>query len=295
MTHDIYNPWHGCTKVSEGCANCYMYFLDRQWDRDGSVTTKAKTGFKYPLQKYRDGRYKIEPGEHIRVCMTSDFFLEEADPWRPEVWDMLRFRSDVVWMLLTKRPQRITRCLPPDWGGGWENVQLGVTAENQARADERIPLLLDVPAMHRHVCVAPFIGPVDISKYLATGRIEYVQAGGENYDGARVCRYDWVRSLRDQCVATDVDFVFYETGTRFEKDGVTYFMPKKRLQSQQAFYSGLTYLSPTRPAYRIYLPGTRTPVPRDVIHERRFLKPHCTTCAASINCNGCSLCGNCCC
>lgn len=72
-------------------------------------------------------------------------------------------------------------------------------------------------------------------------------------------------------------------------------LAKKRLQSQQAFYSGLTYLSPTRPAYRICLPGTRTPVPRNVIHERRFLNSPCATCAAGVNCDGCFLCGNCCC
>ena len=112
--HDIWNPWHGCRKVSEGCANCYMYFLDRKWDKDGSVITRSKSNFDYPVKKDRAGRYKIEPGERIRVCMTSDFFLEEADPWRKEAWDMIRFRSDVIWTLLTKRAHRIQRCLPDD-------------------------------------------------------------------------------------------------------------------------------------------------------------------------------------
>ena len=295
MTHDIYNPWHGCTKISEGCQNCYMYFMDRQWDRDGSVISKTKTNFKYPVQKFRDGRYKIQSGERIRVGMTSDFFLKEADPWRPEVWKMLRFRSDVVWMLLTKRADRILECLPPDWGDGYENIQLGVTSENQRRADERIPILLDVPAKHRHVNVAPFIGPVDLSPYLTTGKIEYVQAGGENYDGSRICRYEWVRSLRDQCAATDVDFTFYETGTRFQKNGVEYFMPKKRVQAEQAFLSGLRYYSAKRPIYHLYLPGTRDPVPPERLHVRHLDNPHCPTCASQFICNGCCHCGNCCC
>ncbi len=94
--HDIWNPWHGCVKCSEGCQNCYMYFLDRMRDQNGAEIYKTKSGFSYPLQKDRTGHYKIQSGEQIRVCMTSDFFLEEADPWRVEAWDIMRQRSDVV-------------------------------------------------------------------------------------------------------------------------------------------------------------------------------------------------------
>ena len=82
-----------------------MYFLDRMRDQNGAEIYKTKNGFSYPLQKDRTGHYKIQSGEQIRVCMTSDFFLEEADPWRAEAWDIMRQRSDVVFFLLTKRPQ----------------------------------------------------------------------------------------------------------------------------------------------------------------------------------------------
>lgn len=142
--HDIWNPWHGCIKCSEGCQNCYMYFLDRMRDQNGAEIYKTKSGFSYPLQKDRAGHYKIQSGEQIRVCMTSDFFLEEADPWRAEAWDIMRQRSDVVFFLLTKRPQRVRECLPPDWGSGWDNIFFNVTCENQRRADERIPILFDL-------------------------------------------------------------------------------------------------------------------------------------------------------
>ena len=76
--HDIWNPWHGCKKCSEGCENCYMYFLDRMRDRDGSQVSRTQN-FDYPLQRTRGKGFKIKSGELIRVCMTSDFFLEEAD------------------------------------------------------------------------------------------------------------------------------------------------------------------------------------------------------------------------
>ena len=83
--HDIWNPWHGCRKCSEGCENCYMYFLDRMRDQDGSRIYRTKGGFRYPLQKDRQGHYKVKSGEMIRVCMTSDFFLEEAGEKRREI------------------------------------------------------------------------------------------------------------------------------------------------------------------------------------------------------------------
>ena len=98
--HDIWNPWHGCIKCSEGCDHCYMYFLDRMRELDGSHIYKTKSGFRKPVQKDRQGRYKIQSGETVRVCMTSDFFLEEADPWREEAWNLIRQRRDVIFFFL---------------------------------------------------------------------------------------------------------------------------------------------------------------------------------------------------
>ena len=132
--------------------------------------------------------------------MTSDFFLEEADPWREDAWDIMSQRPDVKFFLLTKRPQRMAACLPHDWGSGWENVMLNVTCENQRRADQRLPILLNTPAKHKGVMCAPFIGPVSLEPYLATGQIEQVICGGENYGGSRPCHFEWVQRLREECV-----------------------------------------------------------------------------------------------
>ncbi|WP_417083953.1 DUF5131 family protein [Evtepia gabavorous] len=138
--HDIWNPWHGYHKCSEGCQYCYMYTMDQKNGRSGAEIYRTKTGFYYPLQKDRRGQYKIRSGEMLRVCMTSDFFLTEADPWRDEAWDMIRMRPDVIFFLLTKRPQRVSACLPEDWGNGWENVFFHVACENQIRAN--VPIVL---------------------------------------------------------------------------------------------------------------------------------------------------------
>ena len=96
---------------------------------------------------------------------------------------MMRTRSDVIFLLLTKRPERVEQYLPADWGDGWDNLFLNVTCENQHRADERIPLLLKLPFRHKGLYCAPLLGPVSIGQYLDSGKIEQVACGGENYSG----------------------------------------------------------------------------------------------------------------
>lgn len=288
--HDIWNPWHGCVKASEGCKHCYMYYLDRKRGQDGAHIYKTKSRFRYPLQKDRTGNYKIQSGEHIRVCMTSDFFLEEADPWRPEAWAMMRRRSDVVFTLLTKRPQRVERCLPPDWGDGWDNISFNVTCENQRRADERIPILHALPFKHKGIMCAPFIGPVRIDKYLAQGQIEQVICGGENYDGARPCHFEWVQALRADCVRYNTRFCFIETGSVFVKDGRTYHLPNKRLQSEMAYKSGMNFQG--RPIHFRLTDIYGRPIPESSRYTPHY-GPQCTQCASKLICNGCTNCGEC--
>lgn len=92
----MWNPWHGCRKYSEGCKNCYMFFLDKKRGRDGGEIYRVKTNFNLPISKNRQGKYKILSGFTLRVCMTSDFFLEEADEWRNDAWNIIRQRPDVI-------------------------------------------------------------------------------------------------------------------------------------------------------------------------------------------------------
>ena len=109
-----------------------------------------------------------------------------------------------VYQVLTKRPERIRQCLPPDWGDGWPHVWLGVTVENQKAADKRLPILLDAPAALRWVCAEPLLGPLEISRYLS--KINWLIAGSESGPQARPLDDDWVRGLRDQCLAARVPF-----------------------------------------------------------------------------------------
>ncbi|MBQ4466252.1 MAG: DUF5131 family protein [Oscillospiraceae bacterium] len=288
--HDIWNPWHGCIKKSEGCDNCYMYFLDRMRDMDGAKIFRTKTGFNYPIQKDRKGNYKIQSGEMIRVCMTSDFFLAEADAWRDEAWELMRIRSDVIFFLLTKRPERVAEHLPKDWGDGWDNIFFNVTAENQRRADERIPILLELPFKHKGVMCAPFIGQVSLRSYLETGQIEQVLCDGENYDGARPCHFEWVKLLRQECVDNNVTFVFCGTGRRFVKDGKLYKIEGNGLQSQQAYKSGMSFQG--KPMHFDLYDSLGYPIAEEDRYKPVF-RERCKTCGMRPACNGCSQCGRC--
>lgn len=288
--HDIWSPWHGCTKISEGCAHCYMYFLDKiHGNKEGNIIYKTNN-MRYPLSRNRDGSYKIKSGEQIRVCMSSDFFLEEADSWREEAWDIIRKRKDVIFFILTKRANRIKENLPKDWKDGWENVFLNVTCENQKRADERIPILLSVPAKHKGIMCAPFIGPVTIEKYLKENQLEQVIVGGENYDGARPCNFDWVKSLQKECVAHNVKFCFIETGTKFIKDGKVFILKNKELQARMAFKSKMNFEG-KKIKWKLY-DEFLNPINKDEIYIPFFLEK-CKTCGSKPICNGCSKCGKC--
>lgn len=289
--HDIWNPWHGCVKKSEGCQNCYMYFLDKVRHHNGARIYKVQNNFDYPLQKDKFGNYKIKSGEQLRVCMTSDFFLEEADIWRADAWKIIKQRADVSFFLLTKRPERVERCLPPDWGSGWENVFFNVSCENQARADERIPLLFSLPFKHKGIMVAPFVGAVSIREYLKQGIIEQVVCGGENYDGSRPLEYNWVRNLYQECVDADVTFCFIETGTNFIKDGKMYHLPSKRVQSQMAYKSGLQYQG-KKIDFKLKMSAQGDLFSENSNYIKHYREP-CRDCGSRLICNGCSDCGLC--
>lgn len=145
-----WNLWHGCTKYSEGCENCYMYYLDEVRGVPERAFEVKKTGdFNKPLKKNRQGEYKIPAGYCLRINMTSDTFLKEADVWREDMWRIIRQRPDVRFYILTKRAPRIASCLPKDWADEYENVELNITCENQRAFDERWPIFEKVPAKHK--------------------------------------------------------------------------------------------------------------------------------------------------
>lgn len=236
----IWNPWHGCHKISPGCANCYVYRRDTGIGKDAGMIYKTGN-FDLPLSKNKKGEYKLtrEKGV-VYTCMTSDFFLEEADEWRQDCWDIMRKRHDLSFCIITKRIDRFEKCKPEDWGSGWDNITVCSTCENQDRTDHRLPILLSLPIKHRQVISEPMLERITMKKYFAAGLIEHVTCGGESGPEARPCDLEWVLKLRGECVEYGIPFTFKQTGAFFIKNGKIYHIDRKH-QMAQAKKSGLSF------------------------------------------------------
>lgn len=285
--HDIWNPWHGCVKYSEGCKNCYMYALDRRRGVERpSDQVYATKQLRYPLSKDRKGNFKIKPGERIRVNMTSDTFLEQADQYRDDMWDCIRQRPDVGFWLLTKRVDRIEQCLPRDWGSGWPNVMLNMTAENQKCFEKRWPVFAGIPAQAKGICCAPLLSRIDLGQALSSGQIAEVSAGGENYDNPRPSHYEWYADMSHQCKSAGIPFHWYESGTKLIKNGKLYVIPKKPDQSKIAGLSGLNVPGPRPNLILRSLEDGHVLSPAEC-HEPMYDPIHCTGCGNAGMCNGC--------
>ncbi|MBQ7618303.1 MAG: DUF5131 family protein, partial [Desulfovibrio sp.] len=182
--------------------------------------------------------YLLTSTDTVFTCMTSDFFINEADQWREQVWAMIKLRTDLNFYIVTKRIERFQVGLPRNWGEGYDNVTICATCENQAMASFRLPILLELPIKHRHVIHEPMLGPINLSPYLMTGKINCVICGGESGPNSRLCDYSWILETRRQCLASHVNFIFKQTGRLFRKDGVIYTIPRK-IQSSQAKKAGI--------------------------------------------------------
>ena len=202
-TQATWNPWIGCRKISQGCANCYMYTAQKRYGNDPTIIRRTSPStFNSPL-KWRDKRL-------VFTCSWSDFFISEADQWRSDAWEIIR-NTRHIYQILTKRPMAAHTRVPSDWGDGWANVWLGVTVEN-AEARGRFFDLLNMPAKLRFLSVEPMLGPVDISIY--TDLPDWVICGGESGPGARPMNIQWARDLRNQCAKYGIPFFFKQVGGR---------------------------------------------------------------------------------
>lgn len=216
----MWNPWHGCHKISAGCKHCYVYREDAAFGTATPSNEVRKTAsFNLPIKRDRKKNWKFTSGTEFALCFTSDFLIEEADVWRDEIWDIIRQRTDCTFYFFTKRIERLMQCLPEDWGEGYNHVWIGCTVENQDRADYRTPIFLSLPIKHRMVIVAPMIEKIDLSKYLNPEFIEEVSVGGESGKYARPLDFNWVIDMQRQCRKAEVPFNFHQTGSYLIKDG----------------------------------------------------------------------------
>lgn len=219
----------GLPPVQRGRRYCYIHKGNAKRGVDTEQIVRTK-GFDAPVRVKRDGTYKMKGGQTVYLCLSSDFLLEDAGPWREECWAMIRRRPDLHFLFLTKRIHRFLERVPSDWDQGYDNVTVGCTVEDQASADTRLPLFARLPIKHRNIICQPLIVPVNLERYL--DGVELVVVGGESDPGARPLDYAWVLSIREQCIRQGVHFEFRQCGTHFIKDGKTYTLPVRELCSQ---------------------------------------------------------------
>lgn len=229
----MWNPWRGCHKCSEGCKFCYIHKGDAKRGVDTNAVVRTEK-MNVPIEKYKRGEhageYKIKSKEIIYLCFSSDFLIEDADEWRHECWEIIKERQDLQFIFLTKRIERFIKCIPDDWEDGYENVTVGCTIENQAMADYRLGIFDNLPIKHKNIICQPLIEAINIEKHLKG--VELVMVGGESDQNARPLDFDWVLSIRNQCINQGVKFDFHQCGTKFIKDGVMYKLSPMQLCSQ---------------------------------------------------------------
>lgn len=123
--------------------------------------------------------------------------------------------------MTTKRPERISQCIPSDWGDGWNHVHISISIENQEMADKRLKYFLEAPVKHREVFCSPLIGPISLGKYLDTGLIKSVNVGREMAPkkDVRPIKYEWVKNLYLEAKERNIEFYFHQSGSMFLKDG----------------------------------------------------------------------------
>lgn len=225
-----WNPWHGCHKHSPGCMHCYVYRQDEKHGKDASIVAKTAS-FDLPIRKNKKGEYKMQNTGTVWTCFTSDFFVEEADDWRADAWKIIKERSDLSFLFITKRIDRFYVQLPPDWGTGYENVTICCTTENQETANYRLPIFQRLPIKHKIIICEPILEQVDFTPFLGKW-VEELVVGGESGNDARPCDFDWVLNIRNQCINSKVSFTFRQTGARLKKDGKIYRIERKYQHSQ---------------------------------------------------------------
>jgi len=246
-----WNPISGCTKISTGCKNCFAERMSKRLA--GRCGYPKDDPFKVTLHPDKlEQPLRWAKPRKIFVNSMSDLFHDDVDEkFIAKVFAIMDLARQHTYMILTKRPERAAKLLNDedfqfhiDWFQSqairefglpepkeigpfpFKNVWIGVSVENQATADERIPLLLQMPAVVRFISAEPLLGKLDLSRWLGISRFEegaqwvrdtgadldLVITGGESGPGARPMHPDWARSLRDQCQAADVPYFFKQFG-----------------------------------------------------------------------------------
>lgn len=218
------NFWVGCIKVSAACLFCYMYRDKARYGKKGNVIQQVSE------KTINNTLRGLTEPSRIFTCSWSDFFLKEADQWREAAWDVIRQHPQHQWLILTKRPERIAQCLPPDWGTGWKNVWLGVSIENEQTKHRLLTLHKLKKAdstFITFVSYEPALGELNLLHDEKTAaefkRLNWMIVGGESGNNVgkyrfRPARMEWFTSMIEQCREAGVKVFVKQLGTHLAKE-----------------------------------------------------------------------------
>ncbi|HDV6327502.1 TPA: phage Gp37/Gp68 family protein [Burkholderia cenocepacia] len=244
-----FNPWEGCQKVSPGCDHCYAESRNARfaggtavnWGPSAPRRRTSPANWRKPLAwEAAHAEFFAAHGRRQRVFCASlaDVFDNAVDPaWRADLFTLIERTPNLDWLLLTKRIGNVMSMVSEAAQYQFDldrvekprlhdNIWIGATIVNQDEADRDIPKLLAVPARVRFLSMEPLLGPVDLTSIPWGGLrvsvlqgwdgpehgLHWVIVGGESGAGARPMHPDWARSLRDQCAAAGVPFLFKQWG-----------------------------------------------------------------------------------
>lgn len=247
-TDKVWNPVTGCSKVSNGCRNCYAEnFANRFWkDRKFTDVICHEDKINIPFGW-------VKPRKIFVNSMSDLFHPSVPSEFIDKIFAAMYLNKQHTFIVLTKRPKRMLEYFSSEHRAieiskevmaldQWfsielplKNVWIGVSVEDQITADERIPLLLRVPAAVRFISAEPLLSGIvlasnylDKARYFECGTLDWVIAGGESGRNARACHPDWIRSLRDQCKEANVPFFFKQWGEWMPFDNyIKYLSPCK--------------------------------------------------------------------
>ena len=215
-----WSPVTGCTKISEGCKNCYAERMSKRlagrfgYPADEPFAPTAHTDKLNDPLRWRKPRtvFTVSMGDLFHTAFDTEGVIFP-------ILNIIKRAQRHTFLILTKRPEQM-KTVMDCWYllnhevYPWPNIWLGVTAENQQRANERIPVLLQCPAAVRFVSIEPMLGPVNLEEYWGEPGVglDWTIVGGETGPGARYMNPDWARDVRDQCEAAGVPFFFKKMG-----------------------------------------------------------------------------------
>jgi protein gp37 len=235
-----FNPWMGCAKVSPLCDHCYAETLVgtrfgwAEWGApgkgNGTRTRTSASNWKQPVSWHRKAMAS-QTRPFVFCASLADVFDNQVDPaWRADLFALIRRTPDLVYLLLTKRPQNIEK-MAKAAGGLPANVALGASAGLQVEVERNGAILTDLKRklspLFVFLSVEPLLEAVDMTRLPTFGDIDWVIVGGESGHGARPMDLAWARTVRDQCRAAGVIFNFKQTGAKIGHgqetlDGVSY-------------------------------------------------------------------------